>query len=187
MRLCHPMGVPLVHPKLMRSCTWWAYGTRSQRLSCNSSLPLRTWPSARPHGRTWGPTKTLWRSGQGYWTSCTWTRRTKSPWKAGLLGRTRPMRRQPARGYRVEAGRRQLAALRQSAPGLPKGIHNAMESVAQAERPWQYNAWYPSGTQGHPGPAWRAMGQFEPSGARPNTARLWDEKVIKNDHGQPIG
>ena len=68
-----------------------------------------------------------------------------------------------------------------------KAIHNAMESVAQAERPWQYNAWYPSGTQGHPGPAWRAMGQYEPSWARPNTARLWDEKVIKNAHGQPIG
>ena len=68
-----------------------------------------------------------------------------------------------------------------------KSIANATKNLAHAaKRPWDYAAWYPSGA-GHPGPAWDAMDEFEPTWVKPNTSRLWFDNVKKDAQGKPIG
>ena len=68
-----------------------------------------------------------------------------------------------------------------------RAIKNAMASIAEGDRPWLYNAYYPSGANGYAGPAWAAMGEYEPSWMRPNAARIWEEQVEKDARGRPSG
>ena len=68
-----------------------------------------------------------------------------------------------------------------------KAIHEAMDCIAQGRSPWLYTAYFPSGAYGRPGPAWAAMDQYEPTWVRTNAACLWDQCVIKDAQGQPLG
>ena len=68
-----------------------------------------------------------------------------------------------------------------------RGIAEANQSLSQGNRPWNYNAYFPSGACGQPGPAWAAMENYEPIWARPNAASLWDKCVIKDAQDKPLG
>ena len=68
-----------------------------------------------------------------------------------------------------------------------RGINEARQSFSQGNSPWNYNAYFPSGAYGQPGPAWAAMENYEPIWARPNAVCLWDQCVIKDAQGQPLG
>ena len=68
-----------------------------------------------------------------------------------------------------------------------KAIFEAKQSMSEGSSPWNYNAYFPSGANGRPGPAWAAMDLYEPAWVRPNVMSLWDQRVIKDAEGQPVG
>ena len=68
-----------------------------------------------------------------------------------------------------------------------KCISEATQRIAEGRSPWSYNAYFPSGANGRPGPAWAAMDNYEPIWVRTNAACLWEQCVIKDAQGQPLG
>ena len=68
-----------------------------------------------------------------------------------------------------------------------KCIDEATHRIAEGRNPWSYNAYFPSGAYGRPGPAWAAMDNYEPTWVRTNAACLWEQCVIKDAQGQPLG
>ena len=68
-----------------------------------------------------------------------------------------------------------------------KCISEARQSISEGNSPWNYNAYFPSGAYGRPGPAWAARDNYEPTWVRTNAACLWEQCVIKDAQGQPLG